>query len=294
MPHFRLGEAEHGVEFGPQADVGTDVEPAGHVVQRDGGYAGDEQTLQTAAFACARLQRREEVAVEAAAVRERVVRLGAAGGEDGVGEVVVFVDEDQERDVPVAGVGEQFAEFAVDGRVREDVLDRLLAEQVPIPPQGVPQHDFAIALEAFPQGFQGVVEFREVEAQDDVAVTVSGRPVPDVRAAEDGLELVASLATVVVLHQRHPAGFAEASGPDEKSVGLVLQCTQKAGLVDVEPAAQADAPEVRLAVGDAWVGSGHCVVPGRMLHGIMARIAVPGQRRFRIFVRRGPEPDRSG
>ena len=101
---LRLREAEHLVELRLEADVGADVEAAGHVVHRDGRDAGDEQPLQAARLPCAGLQGGEEVAVEAAAMGERLVRLLATMREHGVGEVVVLVDEHAERNVVVTGI----------------------------------------------------------------------------------------------------------------------------------------------------------------------------------------------
>ena len=65
--HFRFGEAHHILVLGIEADVGADVETAGHVVHGHWRDAGDEQPLQTAGLR-ARLQGGEEVPKEAAAV----------------------------------------------------------------------------------------------------------------------------------------------------------------------------------------------------------------------------------
>ena len=133
-PHFRR-EAEDLVEVGFQADVGADVEAAGDVVHGHRRDAGDEQALQTAAGAFgAALEGREEVAVEATAVREGVVRFGAVMRQDGVGEVVVLVDEHVQRNTVVARVPEQLGKLGSDGRRREDVPQRRFGKQVGMTP----------------------------------------------------------------------------------------------------------------------------------------------------------------
>ena len=200
MPHLRLGEADHFVEVRVQADVGADVEAAGDVAHGDRRHAGDEQPFQTtAAVPRPGLQGGEEVAVETAAVGEGVVRLRAVVRQHGVGEVVVLVDQHVQRDLMVARVQEQRAELGGDGGRREDVLHRRFGKQVGMPLQRPPQLYQAVSLELPLQGFELVVDHREVEAQGDVAALVPGRVLPDVGAGEGGLEAVGPEAVVVVL-----------------------------------------------------------------------------------------------
>ena len=122
--HLRGGEAEHLIELRHQADVGADVESAGHVVHGDGRHAGNEYALHAAAVPGARLERGEEVAVEAAAVGKRLVRLRPAVGQYGVGEVVVLVDQHVQRDAVLAGIVQQFVQSAVDRGVGQDAVDQ--------------------------------------------------------------------------------------------------------------------------------------------------------------------------
>ena len=119
----------------------------------------------------------------------------------GVGEVVVLVDEDVERDAVLAGVLEQLGEPAVDGGRCEDALERRLGEQVRMPLQRVAQLGEAVALEALAQGLRGVVEGGEVEAHDDVASALGGGVAADVGAAEQVVELMRPMASVVALQQ---------------------------------------------------------------------------------------------
>ena len=258
-PRLGLREAEHLVEVRVQADVPADVEAAGHVVQGDGRDAGDEQPLDAAAaLPGARLERREEAAEEAAAVRERLVGLRAPMRQDRVREVVVLVDHHVQRDVVRPDMQEQLPKLAVDARRREDSADRRLREEIGVPLDGVPDEGAAIVLEALPQRLQRVVEGGEVEAQDDVAPTVLGGLAADVGAVEHRVpEVRRHDAAVVVLQHGYPQALAEAAGPDEEGVALVLQPAQEAGLVDVQPAPQQDAADVGLAVGDARAGRGH-------------------------------------
>ena len=261
-PHLRLGEADHLVEVRLQADVGADVEAAGHVVHGDRRHAGDEQPLQAAAAAVgAGLQGGEEVAVEAAAMGEGVVRLGAVVGEHGVGEVVVLVDDHVQPDVVIARVLEQLSKLGGDRGRREDIPHRRFGKQVGVAPQLAPELYHAVGFELPLQCFELVVDRREVEAQGDVAALFPGRVLPDVGAGEGGLEVVRPEAVVVVLQQRHPQRLAEPAWADQEGVALLLQAAHEAGLVDVQPPVQADAPEVGLAVGNARVCGwrAHCV-----------------------------------
>ena len=217
----------------------------------------NSRSKAAAALAGARLQRGEEVAVEAAAVRERLVRLASVVRQHRVGEVVVLVDQHVQRDVVVPRVPEQLAELAVHGGVGEDAADGRVGKQVRVPLQSRADLDEAVGLEAFAQGLEGVVEGGEVEAQDDVARPVVGGPPPDVGAVEDGVPLVGAGPVVVVLEHRHPEALAEAPGPDQEGVALLLEAPEEAGLVDIQPAPETDASDVGLAVGNAGVGGGH-------------------------------------
>ena len=58
------------------------------------------------------------------AVRERLVRPRAAVGQDGVGEVVVLVDEHVQRDAVMADLLEQLVQPPVDGLGGQDAIDR--------------------------------------------------------------------------------------------------------------------------------------------------------------------------
>ena len=249
-PHLCRGEAEQLVELRLQADVRADVEARGHVVHRDRRDAGDEHALDAASVAGAGLEGGEEAAVEAAAVGERLVRFRPAVRQYRVGEVVVLVDQHVQRDDVLPGVLEQLVQLAVDRGVGEDAVDHRFGKQVPIPFQRAAQLDEAVGLEPFPQGLQGVVERREVEAEDDVAVAVRRGLPPDVGSGEEGLEPIGAVAVVVALQQRHPARLAESARPDEEGVARVLQLVQKARLVDIEAALGPYRLEVRPAVGD--------------------------------------------
>ena len=194
----------------------------------------------------------EEIPVEAASVREPFVGRAAVAREYRVREVVVLVDQHVQPDVVVDGVVEEFVELGVDGVGCQDVSCRLLGEQVRMATERRSDAECAVLLEVVLEGLRGIVEGREIEAQSDVPVTLVGRVRADVRAGEHLLELVPPVAIVVVLQERHPARLAETPGPDEKRVALLFKRAQEARLVHVEPAIDADAPEARLPVRDAW------------------------------------------
>ena len=192
---------------------------------------------------------------------EGVVRLGAVVGEHGVGEVVVLVDDHVQPDVVIARVLEQLSKLGGDRGRREDIPHRRFGKQVGVAPQLAPELYHAVGFELPLQCFELVVDRREVEAQGDVAALFPGRVLPDVGAGEGGLEVVRPEAVVVVLQQRHPQRLAEPAWADQEGVALLLQAAHEAGLVDVQPPVQADAPEVGLAVGNARVCGwrAHCV-----------------------------------
>ena len=89
------GEAEHRVEVLVLRDVRGDVEPARQVVHRHRRDARHEDAVE------ARLERLEPAAVEARAVRDRLVRLAPGGPDQRIREVVVFVDDQIERQLGV-------------------------------------------------------------------------------------------------------------------------------------------------------------------------------------------------
>ena len=248
-PHLVLGETEHLVELGPEAQVGADVEAARDVVHGHRRDTRDEQPLHAAVLR-ARLERREEAAVEAAAVGERVVRLRSNASEDRVGEVVVLVDQDVERNPLPPGVQEQLVELAVDGGRGLDAVERRIGEEVGIVLYGVPDVPAAVLVELPFQFGRVVAEGGEVEPHHHVAAAVRGRLPADVQAAEHPLEVVRLVAVVVALQHRQPAGLAEAPRADEEDEALLLQRVQEARLVDVQAAFQADALEVGAPVGN--------------------------------------------
>ena len=231
----------------------------------------------------------EEVAVEAAAVREALVRRLAVVGQHRVGEVVVLVDERAEGNAVVGGIHEQLVELAVDGRRGADAPDRRLGEQVRIPLQRAAQSKLAVLLEVVLQTVEGGLERGEVEAQDDVAVTLLGGPPADVGTPEHGVELVGPRAVVVVLQHRHPAGLAEAARPDQDGVVHRLQRVEKPRLVHVEPALHADAPEVGQAVGYAGVAG----LVKRHVRSFRRRARLPLRRIPSVTIKPSPAPFRA-
>ena len=139
---------------------------------------------------------------------------------------------------------------------REDAPLRRLGEQVHVTLQRGAQHHAAVFLEPFLQGGRCVPEYREVESQDHVAVSVRSRLPADVGAAEERLEIAGLVAVVVALQQRQPAGLAEAPGAEEEHVALALQLVEEAGLVHVQAAFLPDALEEGPAVGDLGIVQG--------------------------------------
>ena len=101
---LRFGEAYQRVEQRRGGDVGSDIETTRHVIQRDGAYTGDEHTFQCHAVAGSEeLEHVEEVAEEAFAVGGLTIRILSEGGKDGIGEVVVLVDDEVDTQAQPAG-----------------------------------------------------------------------------------------------------------------------------------------------------------------------------------------------
>ena len=93
LAHFLLRKAHHLVETICEGVVRADIESAGEVIEGDGADPGDEDTLDSGVRSC--LDRVEERAQITRAVRLSLVFIQTGGiGEDVVGEVVVFIDEE--------------------------------------------------------------------------------------------------------------------------------------------------------------------------------------------------------
>ena len=93
LAYLLLGEAHHGIELRLHGVVGAYVEAAGQVVHRHGTYASDKQALDGASRPG--FDGIEEGTKSSRAMGLRLVTKFCAGiGEDGVGEVVVLIDEE--------------------------------------------------------------------------------------------------------------------------------------------------------------------------------------------------------
>ena len=91
--HFFFGEPHHLVKLGGKWVVRADVEATRQVIHRYGAYTGDETTLYAGISSCLHLI--EESTQITFAMRFISVAVQAFGiRKDGVGEVVVFVDEE--------------------------------------------------------------------------------------------------------------------------------------------------------------------------------------------------------
>ena len=142
----------------------------------------------------------------------------------------------------------------MDGGLREDALGRLGGKQIAIAFQRVAKFQVTIGFKFSLQGLQRVVERRKIKAQDDVAMAVFRGVPTDVRAAEERLKFIGPSAVVIVLQHGYPTGFAKATRANQKGIAFVFQRAEKAGLVNIEAALQADSPKIGPAVGNAGVG----------------------------------------
>ncbi|BCU07689.1 hypothetical protein Atep_23660 [Allochromatium tepidum] len=217
-------EAEQTVEAAIQADVGTDIEAAGHIVQRQRRDAGDEQPRQTAAaLSGGPLEHREDIAEKAAAVRQIPIGVLAEMGQQIVGEVVVFVDEQIERPAQMTQFHQQPLQCRRHGRLlthpRRHVLRQVLR-------MAQEQAVDLIATMGLERGFQMLrlgAHHREIEAQAQVLAALRGRIGLDPGLGKEFIEGLGPFGVVVALHHRLQQTLAEAARADQeqKAPGLL-------------------------------------------------------------------------
>ena len=96
--HVVGGEAQHLVEGGVRREVPPDVEAAGKVVEGHWTDAGEEDTVEVS------LELLEQVTIEAVGMGYGMIHRLALFVKHNVGEVVVFVDDEEQRNAQFLGI----------------------------------------------------------------------------------------------------------------------------------------------------------------------------------------------
>ena len=183
LPHFFRAESDDAIEQRAHADVRSDVEPAGHVVHRDGAYTRDKQAVHgRISVGSGSFHHVEEAANEAVAVRGATIVVLFARGEDGVGKVVVLVNHQvNARAINTADIlfqgGEHLPGVCL---VTSDHLPNSMPQQVFIFQDEVLHHHAAIFTEPLFQVFRSSLDFRKVEAEHHIFILPSGGVLTDV------------------------------------------------------------------------------------------------------------------
>ena len=251
LAHLLFGEAHHLVELWREGVVGADVESRGEVVHRDGADAGDEAASDAGVGTGLHLV--EEGAQVAFAVGLVGVAHQAFGaGEDGVGEVIVLVDEEVQL---LSGFLANLAEGVelTDGIGADfQFLHSVGRQQVGVFPAEELEHDAAVRVQSLAVVAQLAGDAGEVEVEHEVGVALRRGVRSDVEAGEEGVELITGAHVVVVLQQVHRKALAEAAGADEEEEAVCFfDQGDEVGFVYVVGVIAADKGEVHHPVGDA-------------------------------------------
>ena len=131
-------------------------------------------------------------------------------------------------------------------------------KQIRIALQRTADDQLAILFKVVLEGVQGVLERREVEAQDDVAMAVFGRLPPQVGAAEDLLEVVRLSCGCSSCPAATPSRTCQSAADvsERRSVRL-LKRGRSASYRRRASHSRADALEIGLSVGNARVRCSH-------------------------------------
>ena len=250
LPEVGVREARERRERGVHGDVRRDVEPARHVVHRDGRHARHEEPRHRRVRPRRReLELVEELLEEPVAVAEGLVALPRLG-EDRVREVVVLVDDHVEPHARAREPRRERAELLVARARREDRLGRARRK-----PRGLALGEDveplrAVEVEARLHAVGLLLDAREVEVQDEVLPALVLRGAADVEPAEELVEPVRVVDVVVALEDRAEEGLPEAPRPQEEPVARLLQLADEGRAVHEVAVLRADPREVRHAVHD--------------------------------------------
>ena len=237
-------------ERGVHGDVRRDVEPARHVVHRDGRHPRHEEPRHRRVRPRRReLELVEELLEEPVAVAEGLVALPRLG-EDRVREVVVLVDDHVELRVRALEHRRERAELRVARPRREDRLRRARRQPRGVVAGELVQPKRAVLVEAVLHAVGLLLDAREVEVEDEVLPALVRRVAADVEPAEELVEPVRVVDVVVALEDRAEERLPEAPRPQEERVARPLQLADEGRAVHEVAVLRADEREVRHAVHD--------------------------------------------
>ena len=259
--HLRAGEAGHRAELILLGDVADDVEAAREVVEHDGRHARHEHPAQRPG-AGSGLEGRVEAADEPGAPDDGLVERLIAVGQQAIGEVVVFVDDEIQL---VLGAGDDGEHRSKEPGSVVVGVERVFQPREARNTRSVPHEEGAHAVlhrrREAPADVGGVtvgVHGREIEREDEVLAPLGGGVIVNPEAAEELVELGGTMEVVVVLQHAEQRRLAEAAGTQEDQVSKpclgALELGEKGSLVRVEVATTPDVGEVGGAVGDSHAG----------------------------------------
>ncbi len=153
------------------------------------------------------------------------------GGQQLVGEIVVFVNDDVDRGG--AGVADCAKDVAQpvgsgfdSGRAGEIGVSAVFSRE---DLEGIPAGQIEGGLQAFHVEFHP--DHGEIEAHDELGIVCRGGVAADIGVGEELLEAVFAVDVVVAFEDGTPEAFAEAPGAEHDGDLVVFQLADKAGLV---------------------------------------------------------------
>lgn len=183
----------------------------------------------------------------------RLVRISAQAfgtGKDGVGEVVVLVDEEIHI---LSGTFTSLTEEVqlLHGSVRlAQSFQSVLRKEVGVYLAEVLESNAAMRIQPSAVVVQLAADAGEVEMEHQIAVAARRGMLPDLQVTEKGFELVTGAHVVVLSQQVQREALAEAARTDEEEEAVrLLYHGDEAGLVHIIIIVLADIREVHHAVG---------------------------------------------
>ena len=252
LAHFLFREAHQLVKLRCEGVVGADVEAAGEVVHRHGAYSCDETTLDAGISPCFYFI--EESAQVAFTVRFVGVAVQAFGvGEDGVGEVVVFVDEEIHLlSGTFAGLIEVIQLFHRSAHGTQPFWSAL-RQKVGIFLAEVLESNPTVRIQSFAIVAQLAGDAGEVEVEHQISITARCGVLADVQVSKEVFEPVAGAHVVVVLQHIQRQALTESTGADEEKESIrLLYHGDEAGLIHIIIIFTTDDREVHHAVRETF------------------------------------------
>ena len=183
----------------------------------------------------------------------RLIRIAVQAfgtGKDGVGEVVVLVDEEIHILSGTCASLIEVIQLLHGSAHRTQSFQSILRKEVGVYLAEVLESNAAMRVQPLAVVVQLAADAREVEIEHQIAVAARRGVLPDVQVTEKGFELVAGAHVVVVLQHIQREALAEAARTDEEEEAVrLLYHGDEAGLVHIIIIVLADIREVHHAVG---------------------------------------------